>query len=121
MVAEEASKLTWKHFRNYMIRNGGIEKNFARKSEVKVFYIDDEEDEIFVDTDDEYRELIKIASAKNKSGETMILKFVSISKTRRSQEARRRSCGERKVDLLGREMKASPGKVTYTIIFHHHH
>ena len=37
------------------IRNGGIEKSFSRKSEVKVFYVDEEEDEIFVDTDDEYR------------------------------------------------------------------
>ena len=40
------------------IRNGGIEKSFSRKSEVKVFYVDEEEDEIFVDTDDEYRSVI---------------------------------------------------------------
>jgi hypothetical protein len=33
---------------------------------VKVFYIDEEDDEIFVDTDDEYKELLKIASQKNK-------------------------------------------------------
>ena len=83
MVAEEAGKLSWKNFRNYMvslarepqchysqsptdvlrvlsdqIRNGGIEKSFSRKSEVKVFYVDEEEDEIFVDTDDEYRSVM---------------------------------------------------------------
>ena len=111
MVREEAAKLSWRHFRNYMIRNGGIEKCFGRKSEVKVFYIDDEDDEIFVDTDDEYRELLKIASAKNKIGETMTLKFVSFPKSRRGLESRRRSCGERRqVDLFGREFK-SPGKV----------
>ena len=40
------------------IRNGGIEKSFSRKSEVKVFYVDEEEDEIFVDTDDEYRSVM---------------------------------------------------------------
>merc|ERR1719430_2655460 len=111
MVREEAAKLSWRHFRNYMIRNGGIEKCFSRKSEVKVFYIDDEDDEIFVDTDDEYRELLKIASAKNKIGETMALKFISFPKSRRGLESRRRSCGERRqVDLFGREVK-SPGKV----------
>jgi len=105
MLAEEANKLSWKHFKNYMIRNGGIEKNFPRKSEVKVFYIDEEDDEIFVDTDDEYKELLKIASQKNKDGDTMILKFISVTKTRRHY-------GDRKVDLLGREVKTSPGKVT---------
>lgn len=111
MVREEAAKLSWRHFRNYMIRNGGIEKCFSRKSEVKVFYIDDEDDEIFVDTDDEYRELLKIASAKNKIGETMALKFISFPKSRRGLESRRRSCGERRqIDLFGREVK-SPGKV----------
>lgn len=111
MVREEAANLSWRHFRNYMIRNSGIEKNFSRKSEVRVYYIDDEDDEIFVDTDDEYRELLNIALAKNKIGETMVLKFVSFSKARRSLESRRRSCGDRKVDLLGREVKTSPGKV----------
>jgi len=111
MVREEAAKLSWRHFRNYMIRNGGIEKCFSRKSEVKVFYIDDEDDEIFVDTDDEYRELLKIASTKNKIGETMALKFISFPKSRRGLESRRRSCGERRqIDLFGREVK-SPGKV----------
>jgi len=111
MVREEAAKLSWRHFRNYMIRNGGIEKCFSRKSEVRVFYIDDEDDEIFVDTDDEYRELLKIASAKNKIGETMALKFISFPKSRRGLESRRRSCGERRqIDLFGREVK-SPGKV----------
>eukprot|EP00092_Neocalanus_flemingeri_P006172 GFUD01006644.1.p1 GENE.GFUD01006644.1~~GFUD01006644.1.p1 ORF type:complete len:900 (+),score=293.58 GFUD01006644.1:52-2751(+) len=107
MLAEEANKLSWKHFKNYMIRNGGIEKNFPRKSEVKVFYVDEEDDEIFVDTDDEYKELLKIASQKNKDGNTMVLKFISVTKTRRHY-----GCGDRKVDLLGREVKASPGKVT---------
>eukprot|EP00090_Calanus_glacialis_P013468 TRINITY_DN2213_c0_g1_i1.p1 TRINITY_DN2213_c0_g1~~TRINITY_DN2213_c0_g1_i1.p1 ORF type:complete len:895 (-),score=298.45 TRINITY_DN2213_c0_g1_i1:482-3166(-) len=105
MLSEEANKLSWKHFKNYMIRNGGIEKNFPRKSEVKVFYIDEEDDEIFVDTDDEYKELLKIASQKNKDGNTMVLKFISVTKTRRHY-------GDRKVDLLGREVKTSPGKVT---------
>jgi len=105
MLAEEANKLSWKHFKNYMIRNGGIEKSFPRKSEVKVFYIDEEDDEIFVDTDDEYKELLKIASQKNKDGNTMVLKFISVTKTRRHY-------GDRKVDLLGREVKTSPGKVT---------
>ena len=33
---------------------------------MKVFYIDEEDDEIFVDTDDEYKELLKIASQQNK-------------------------------------------------------
>ena len=33
---------------------------------MKVFYIDEEDDEIFVDTDDEYKELLKVASQKNK-------------------------------------------------------
>jgi len=108
MLAEEANKLSWKHFKNYMIRNGGIEKNFPRKSEVKVFYIDEEEDEIFVDTDDEYKELLKIASQKNKDGNTMVLKFISVTKTRRHYGG----YGDRKVDLLGREVKTSPGKVT---------
>jgi hypothetical protein len=94
------------------IRNAGIEKNFTRKNDIKIFYIDDEEDEIFVDTDDEYRELLKIASAKNRTGEPMVLKFVSMSKTRRGLESRRRSGGERRqMDLLAREVKASPGKV----------
>jgi len=112
IIRDEASNLSWKQFKNYMIRNGGIEKIFpTRKSEVKVFYVDDEDDEIFVDTDDEYRELLKIASAKNKNGEWMILKFVSVSKTRRNLELRRRSCGDRKADLLSREVKCSPGKV----------
>jgi len=105
MLAEEANKLSWKHFKNYMIRNGGIEKSFPRKSEVKVFYIDDEDDEIFVDTDDEYKELLKIASQQNKNGQTMVLKFISVTKTRRNY-------GDRKIDLLGREVKTSPGKVT---------
>jgi len=105
MLAEEANKLSWKHFKNYMIRNGGIEKSFPRKSEVKVFYIDEEDDEIFVDTDDEYKELLKIASQQNKDGKTMVLKFISVTKTRRHY-------GDRKVDLLGREVKMSPGKVT---------
>jgi len=105
MLAEEASKLSWKHFKNYMIRNGGIEKNFARKSEVKVFYIDEEDDEIFVDTDDEYKELLKVASQKNKDGFTMVLKFIGVTKTRRHYS-------DRKVDLLGREVKTSPGKIT---------
>jgi len=108
MLAEEANKLSWKHFKNYMIRNGGIEKNFPRKSEVKVFYIDEEDDEIFVDTDDEYKELLKIASQKNKEGNTMILKFISVTKTRRHYGG----YGDRKIDLLGREVKTSPGKVT---------
>ena len=54
---------------------------------------------------------MNIALAKNKIGETMVLKFVSFSKARRSLESRRRSCGDRKVDLLGREVKTSPGKV----------
>jgi len=112
IIRDEASNLSWKQFKNYMIRNGGIEKIFpTRKSEVKVFYVDDEDDEIFVDTDDEYRELLKIASSKNKNGEWMILKFVSVSKTRRNLELRRRSCGDRKADLLSREVKCSPGKV----------
>ena len=108
MFKEEAQKLSWRNFRNYMIRNGGIEKCFNRKSEVRVFYIDDEEDEIFVDTDDEYRELLKIASAKNKVGETMALTF---QKSRRGLDSRRRSYGERRqLDLFGREVR-SPGKV----------
>ena len=108
MFKEEAQKLSWRNFRNYMIRNGGIEKCFNRKSEVRVFYIDDEEDEIFVDTDDEYRELLKIASAKNKAGETMALTF---QKSRRGLDNRRRSYGERRqLDLFGREVR-SPGKV----------
>merc|ERR1711992_455768 len=98
MLAEEANKLSWKHFKNYMIRNGGIEKSFPRKSEVKVFYIDEEDDEIFVDTDDEYKELLKIAANKNKDGETMILNFVSVTKTKRH---------------LYRDM-TSPGKITKT-------
>merc|ERR1712013_345594 len=97
-----------RNFRNYMIRNGGIEKCFNRKSEVRVFYIDDEDDEIFVDTDDEYKELLKIASAKNKVGETMALTF---QKSRRGLDSRRRSYGERRqLDLFGREVR-SPGKV----------
>merc|ERR1712013_102551 len=97
-----------RNFRNYMIRNGGIEKCFNRKSEVRVFYIDEEDDEIFVDTDDEYRELLKIASAKNKVGETMALTF---QKSRRGLDSRRRSYGERRqLDLFGREVR-SPGKV----------
>ena len=108
MFKEEAQKLSWRNFRNYMIRNGGIEKCFNRKSEVRVFYIDDEDDEIFVDTDDEYRELLKIASAKNKVGETMALTF---QKSRRGLDSRRRSYGERRqLDLFGREVR-SPGKV----------
>ena len=39
----------------------------------------------------------------------MVLKFVSLAKTRRGPGERRRSCG--KVDVLGREIKSSPGKV----------
>ena len=39
----------------------------------------------------------------------MVLKFVSLAKTRRGPGDRRRSCG--KVDVLGREIKSSPGKV----------
>ena len=35
----------------------------------------------------------------------MVLKFISVTKTRRHY-------GDRKVDLLGREVKTSPGKVT---------
>ena len=61
------------------------------------------------------RELLNIALAKNKIGETMVLKFVSFSKARRSLESRRRSCGDRKVDLLGREGNTSPGKVAQLI------
>merc|ERR1711963_111638 len=57
---------------------------------------------------DEYRELLKIASAKNKVGETMALTF---QKSRRGLESRRRSYGERRqLDLFGREVR-SPGKV----------
>ena len=40
-----------------------------------------------------------------------MLKFVSLAKTRRGLGDRRRSGGERKVDVLGRELKSSPGKV----------
>ena len=58
------------------------------------------------------RELLNIALAKNKIGETMVLKFVSFSKARRSLESRRRSCGDRKVDLLGRK-----GGTTHPFIF----
>ena len=42
----------------------------------------------------------------------MVLKFVTLAKTRRGLGDRRRSCGERKVDVLGREIKSSPGKVS---------
>merc|ERR1711963_1375797 len=57
---------------------------------------------------DEYRELLKIASAKNKVGETMALTF---QKSRRGLDSRRRSYGERRqLDLFGREVR-SPGKV----------
>ena len=42
---------------------------------MKVFYIDEEEDEIFVDTDDEYKELLKIASQKNKVDQNRLLAF----------------------------------------------
>jgi len=98
MLLEEAKKLSWKHFKNYMIRNGGIDKNFSRKNEIKLFYVDEEKDDIFVDTDDEYKELLKIAANKNKDGETMILNFVSVTKTKRH---------------LYRDM-TSPGKITKT-------
>lgn len=97
---EEAAKLSWKFFKNYMIKNSGLERAFSRKSEVKVFYVDEEEDEIFVDTDDEYKEMIKVAAEKKKTG-TMVLNLLSVARTRRG-----------KVDLLAREARGSPGKIT---------
>jgi len=100
LLIEEAEKLTWKSFKTYMVRNSGLEKTFSRKSEVKVFYVDEEEDEIFVDTDDEYRAMIKVAAEKNKGDLAMVLNLLSVCKTRRNR-----------VDLLAREVKGSPGKI----------
>jgi len=97
---DEANINSWKNFRNYMIRKSGIEKKLNRKSEVRVFYVDEEDDEIFVDSDDEYKELLRLTSLRNKEGNTMELKFINTSKTRKS-----------KVDLLAREVRSSPGKV----------
>lgn len=104
MVVEEAAKLSWKNFKHYLIRNGGIEKFIMnRKNDLKVYYVDDEKDEIFVDSDDEYKEVLKVAAERNKEGKTMILNFIGTSKTRRTP-------GERKLDILARE-KTYTGKV----------
>ena len=35
-------------------------------TDVRIFYTDEEDDDIFVGCDDEYKELIKIAAMKNK-------------------------------------------------------
>jgi len=104
MVVEEAAKLSWKNFKHYLIRNGGIEKFIMnRKNDLKVYYVDEEKDEIFVDSDDEYKEVLKVAAERNKDGKTMILNFIGTSKTRRTP-------GERKLDILARE-KTYTGKV----------
>ena len=37
-----------------------------RKNDLKVYYVDEEKDEIFVDSDDEYKEVLKVAAERNK-------------------------------------------------------
>ena len=40
-------------------------------ADARVFYTDEENDDIFVGSDDEYKELIKVAAMKNKVGRSV--------------------------------------------------
>ena len=95
-------------------------------TDVRIFYTDEEDDDIFVGCDDEYKELIKIAAMKNKvwlalkvfdkkvqcdddfcsqEGFPMVVNFLGQAK--RNSISRK----EKRSDPLGRDSRTSPGKV----------
>ena len=43
-----------------------IGRNLRQMTDVRIFYTDEENDDIFVGSDDEYKELLKVAALKNK-------------------------------------------------------
>ena len=82
---EGAKKLTLKHFIRYVVsaelsplsgevsslfslspQHERVGRSLRQTTDVRIFYTDDENDDIFVGSDDEYKELIKIAAMKNK-------------------------------------------------------
>ena len=83
---DTARKLTLKEFTRYMVSAGCLIRHFVntfsnpislQKSKCtriahyipkdpRIFYTDEEEDDIFVGSDDEYKEMVKVAINKNK-------------------------------------------------------
>ena len=43
-----------------------VGRNIRQMTDVRIFYTDEENDDIFVGSDDEYKELLKVAALKNK-------------------------------------------------------
>ena len=94
-------------------------------TDVRIFYTDDENDDIFVQEEEEYKELIKYAAMKNKVKRAeKMLDNVVIMDDICSQEgcalvvnflgqAKRNSISrkEKRSDPLGRDSRTSPGKV----------
>lgn len=100
---EGAKKLTLKQFIRYVHEK--VERNLRHMTDVRIFYTDEENDDIFVGSDDEYKELLKVAAMKNKEGYPLVVNFLG--------QAKRNSISkkEKKSDLLGRDSRTSPGKV----------
>ena len=83
---EGAKKLTLKHFIRHVVSNPRLFLSFLFSisyqherlgrtprpmADARVFYTDEENDDIFVGSDDEYKELIKVAAMKNKVGRSV--------------------------------------------------
>jgi len=98
-----APKITLRDYMKFMIlKCSRIRDYLPNISDMRLFYTDEENDEIFVGSDDEYKEMIKVAKAKNLAGVPMVIKCVRrISKK-----------DGKKNDVLSRDCKNSPGKVT---------
>jgi len=100
--SDTAKKLSLKEFIRYMISKCNRILKYNPKDS-KIFYTDEENDDIFVGSDDEYKELIKVTINKNKDGYPMVINCVKRSTGNRKDGKRN--------DVLGRDCKTSPGKV----------
>merc|ERR1711923_362957 len=70
--SDTAKKLSLKEFIRYMISKCNRILKYNPKDS-KIFYTDEENDDIFVGSDDEYKELIKVTINKNKDGYPMVI------------------------------------------------
>jgi len=96
-----ATKLTLKEFMRFM-KSKCARIAHALPKDPRMFYTDEEDDDIFVGSDDEYKEMVKVAINKNKEGFPMVINCVKKNGKKDG----------RKADLLSRDSKTSPGKVT---------
>ena len=98
-------KIAWFKFGFNYVYLWQFKRNDINKhgmKDMRLLYTDEENDQICIGSDDEYKEFLKVAKTKNDEGLPMVIKCIRRSNRKESK----------KNDVLGRDCKNSPGKVT---------